>query len=138
MLQVRNISTLAETAIYVATVEKYTEVLREILNWVAENKDEVGDIKMENADCILHAALEDDKDQVMLEEHDKHDKLTTLISLTSRFAFYTLLASDWLLTTLAESTKIISRRSSCSKLEPAQSTAPWLSSSLKTWRRKIL
>ena len=67
LLQVRNISTLAETAIYVATVEKYTEVLREILNWVAENKDEVGDIKMENADCILHAALEDDKDQVMLE-----------------------------------------------------------------------
>ena len=65
--QVRNISTLAETAIYVATVEKYTEVLREILNWVAENKEEVGDIKMENADCILHAALEDDKDQVMLE-----------------------------------------------------------------------
>ena len=64
LVQVRNISTLAETAIYVATVEKYTEVLREILNWVAENKDEVGDIKMENADCILHAALEDDKDQV--------------------------------------------------------------------------
>ena len=47
-----------------ATVEKYTEVLREILNWVAENREEVGDIKMENADCILHAALEDDKDQV--------------------------------------------------------------------------
>ena len=64
LVQLRNISTLAETAIYVATVEKYTDVLRDILNWVAENKEEVGDIKLENADCILHAALEDDKDQV--------------------------------------------------------------------------
>ena len=62
--QARNISTLAETAIYVATVDKYSDVLRAILAWVAENKDEVGDIKMDNADCILHAALEDDKEQV--------------------------------------------------------------------------
>ena len=55
---------MAETAIYVATVDKYSDVLRAILAWVAENKDEVGDIKMDNADCILHAALEDDKEQV--------------------------------------------------------------------------
>ena len=80
LLQVRNISTLAETAIYVATVEKYTEVLREILNWVAENKEEVGDIKMENADCILHAALEDDKDQVKLQND-------TITELQSSFSF---------------------------------------------------
>ena len=82
LLQVRNLSTLAETAIYVATVEKYTEVLREILNWVAENKDEVGDIKMENADCILHAALEDDKDQVRLGHNTTHtDTQPTHLSL---------------------------------------------------------
>ena len=82
LLQVRNLSTLAETAIYVATVEKYTEVLREILNWVAENKDEVGDIKMENADCILHAALEDDKDQVRLGPDTTHtDTQPTHLSL---------------------------------------------------------
>ena len=136
LLQVRNISTLAETAIYVATVEKYTEFLREILNWVAENKEEVGDIKMDNADCILHAALEDDKDQVMLEPHDMTDT-TQPPSLPSRFAFYTPLASDLWPTTLGESTKIISRRSSCSKLEPAPSTALWPSSSLRTWRRTI-
>ena len=55
---------LAETAIYVATVDKYSDVLKNILGWVAINKEEVVDIKMENADCILHASLEDDKEQV--------------------------------------------------------------------------
>ena len=132
MLQVRNLSTLAETAIYVATVEKYTEVLREILNWVAENKDEVGDIKMENADCILHAALEDDKDQVTLGPDTTHKANP---SFPSRFAFYTLLASGWLLTTQGELTRIISRKSNCSKLELAQSIAPWLSSRPRMWRQ---
>ena len=62
--QVRNVSTLAETAIYVATVDKYSDVLKSILEWVARNSDQAGDIKMENADCILHASLEDDKEQV--------------------------------------------------------------------------
>ena len=62
--QTRNVSSLAETAIYVATVDKFSDVLKTILAWVAENKEEVGDIKMDNADCILHASLEDDKDQV--------------------------------------------------------------------------
>ena len=47
-----------------ATVDKFSDVLKTILAWVAENKEEVGDIKMDNADCILHASLEDDKDQV--------------------------------------------------------------------------
>ena len=57
-------SSLAETAIYVATVDKFSDVLKTILAWVAENKEEVGEIKMDNADCILHASLEDDKEQV--------------------------------------------------------------------------
>ena len=57
-------SSLAETAIYVATVDKFSDVLKTILAWVAENKEEVGDIKMDNADCILHASLEDDREQV--------------------------------------------------------------------------
>ena len=57
-------SSLAETAIYVATVDKFSDVLKTILAWVAENKEEAGDIKMDNADCILHASLEDDKEQV--------------------------------------------------------------------------
>ena len=57
-------SSLAETAIYVATVDKFSDVLKTILAWVAENREEVADIKMDNADCILHASLEDDKDQV--------------------------------------------------------------------------
>ena len=57
-------SSLAETAIYVATVDKFSDVLKTILAWVAENRAEVGDIKMDNADCILHASLEDDKEQV--------------------------------------------------------------------------
>ena len=60
----RNTAWLAETAIYVATVDRVSEVLKAILDWVKENKDEVGEIKKINADCILHAALEDDKDQV--------------------------------------------------------------------------
>ena len=47
-----------------ATVDKCSDVLKTILAWVAENKEEVGDIKMDNADCILHASLEDDKEQV--------------------------------------------------------------------------
>jgi len=64
--QVRNVSTLAETAIYVATVDKYSDVLKSILEWVARNSDQAGDIKMENADCILHASLEDDKEQVRI------------------------------------------------------------------------
>ena len=62
--QARNVSSLAETAIYVATVDKFSDVLKTILAWVAENKEEVGEIKMDNADCILHASLEDDKEQV--------------------------------------------------------------------------
>ena len=48
----------------VATVDKYSDVLKNILGWVAINKEEVIDIKMENADPILHASLEDDKEQV--------------------------------------------------------------------------
>jgi len=62
----RNCSSLAETAIYVATVDKYSDVLKNILGWVAINKEEVIDIKMENADPILHASLEDDKEQVRI------------------------------------------------------------------------
>ena len=73
LFQLRNISTLAETAIYVATVDKYSEVLRSILSWVAENRDNVGDIKMENADCILHASLEDDKEQVIQTLESNHE-----------------------------------------------------------------
>ena len=64
VFQARNVSSLAETAIYVATVDKFSDVLKTILAWVAENREEVGDIKMDNADCILHASLEDDKEQV--------------------------------------------------------------------------
>jgi len=63
---VRNTAWLAETAIFVATVDKLSEVLRAILEWVEENKERVGEIKKNNADCILHAALEDDKEQVRI------------------------------------------------------------------------
>ena len=65
IFQARNVSSLAETVIYVATVDKFSDVLKTVLAWVAENRDEVGDIKMDNADCILHASLEDDKEQVI-------------------------------------------------------------------------
>ena len=60
----RNTAWLAETAIYVATVDKLSDVLKAILDWVKENRGQVGQIKKINADCILHAALQDDKDQV--------------------------------------------------------------------------
>jgi len=63
---VRNTAWLAETAIYVATVDKLSDVLRAILDWVKENREQVGEIKKINADCILHASLEDDKDQVRI------------------------------------------------------------------------
>jgi len=63
---VRNTGWLVETAIYVATVDKLSDVLRAILDWVKENRDLVGDIKRNNADCILHAALSEDKEQVRI------------------------------------------------------------------------
>ena len=63
-MQVRNTAWLAETAIYVATVDKLSDVLKAILDWVKENRGQVGQIKKINADCILHAALQDDKEQV--------------------------------------------------------------------------
>ena len=64
IFQVRNTAWLAETAIYVATVDKLSDILKAILDWVKENREHVGQIKKINADCILHAALTDDKDQV--------------------------------------------------------------------------
>ena len=60
----RNTAWLAETAIYVATVDKLSDILKAILDWVKENREHVGQIKKINADCILHASLTDDKDQV--------------------------------------------------------------------------
>merc|ERR1712032_6280 len=39
--QARNVSSLAETAIYVAAVDKFSDVLKTILAWVAENREEV-------------------------------------------------------------------------------------------------
>ena len=44
-VQVRNTAWLAETAIYVATVDKLSDVLRAILDWVKENRGQVGQIK---------------------------------------------------------------------------------------------
>ena len=73
ILQVRNVSTLTETAIYVATVDKYSDVLKSILEWVARNSDQAGEMKMENADCILHASLEDDKEQVNIKTRTSLD-----------------------------------------------------------------
>jgi len=63
---VRNTAWLAETAIYVATVDKLSDILKAILDWVKENREHVGQIKKINADCILHASLTDDKDQVRI------------------------------------------------------------------------
>lgn len=57
---------LVETAIYVATVDRLSAVLKSILDWSLENDERVGELKKMNADCILHAALEDDKDQVRI------------------------------------------------------------------------
>lgn len=62
-----NTRTLAETAIYVATVDRLGEVLKVLLDWVKENREALGStIQMLNADCILHAALEGDKDQLRI------------------------------------------------------------------------
>ena len=90
-------SSLAETAIYVATVDKFSDVLKTILAWVAENKEEVGEIKMDNADCILHASLEDDKEQVRCSI--KYQSFRNNFSLSAfRFDFCTRLASGYPLT----------------------------------------
>jgi len=62
-----NTCTLAETAIYVATVDKLGEVLKVLLDWVKENREALGSsIEMLNADCIIHAALEGDKEQLRI------------------------------------------------------------------------
>jgi len=57
---------LVGTTIYAATVEKNSEILRTVLEWYHDNKAKVGDMQKVNADCILHAALEGDQDQVQL------------------------------------------------------------------------
>jgi len=63
----RNTSGLADTAIYVATVDRLGEVLKAILDWLATHRDIMGSpLQMMNADCILHAALEGDKDQLRI------------------------------------------------------------------------
>jgi transient receptor potential cation channel subfamily C protein 6 len=64
-----DIKRLVETVIYVATVEKYSESLRILLDWVNQNQSSdplIADVQKMNADCILHASLEEDKDQVKI------------------------------------------------------------------------
>jgi len=61
-----NIVTLVETAIYVATVDKLGDVLKSLLEWMKEHKEVRSQIQMMNADCILHAALEADRDQLRI------------------------------------------------------------------------
>lgn len=63
-----DLTRLADTVIYVATVEKYSASLLILLDWMEKNKEEslIGEMKKMNADCILHAALEEDKYQVKI------------------------------------------------------------------------
>lgn len=55
---------LVETAIYCATVDKQDQVLQDVLRWHDEHVDLVGASIKLNADCMIHAALEDDKDRL--------------------------------------------------------------------------
>ena len=57
---------LIDTAIYCATVDKQNEILLDILNWHCENLDLVGANGKLNADCMIHASLEDDKERLKI------------------------------------------------------------------------
>jgi len=63
-----DLTRLADTVIYVATVEKYSASLILLLDWMAKNSNEplIAEMKKINADCILHAALEEDKYQLKI------------------------------------------------------------------------
>jgi len=63
----RNTCGLAETALYVATVERLPEMLKTLLEWAKGHSELVwSQIQLMNADCILHAALEGDRDQLRI------------------------------------------------------------------------
>ena len=57
---------LVETAIYCATVDQRDQVLKDVLIWHDEHVDIVGSSVKLNADCMIHASLEDDKDMLKL------------------------------------------------------------------------
>ena len=57
---------LIDTAIYCATVDKQNEILLDILKWHCENLDLVGANGKLNADCMIHASLEDDKERLKI------------------------------------------------------------------------
>ena len=55
---------LVESAIYCATVDRKTEVLQTILRWHDANAEIIGQSVKLNADCMIHASLEDDRERL--------------------------------------------------------------------------
>jgi len=53
--------TLCEAVIYYATVEQQIKILKDVLRWHEEHTEVVGASVKLNADCMIHATLEDDK-----------------------------------------------------------------------------
>jgi len=57
---------LVEMAIYCATIEQKNKILEAVLKWHDDHIDIIGASVKLNADCIIHAALEDDKERLKL------------------------------------------------------------------------
>ncbi|XP_040563436.1 uncharacterized protein [Lepeophtheirus salmonis] len=57
---------LLQTTIYCATVDKKTKILKEVLNFYEEKIETLGPISKLNADCMIHAVLEEDKERVAI------------------------------------------------------------------------
>ncbi|XP_059082516.1 short transient receptor potential channel 5-like isoform X3 [Tigriopus californicus] len=57
---------LAQTAVYCATVDQATQILQDVLQWHEEHSDVVGQSTKLNADAMIHAALEDDRERLAI------------------------------------------------------------------------
>jgi len=57
---------LCEAVIYYATVERETAILKEVLQWHEEQTEKIGASVKLNADCMIHATLEEDKETLQV------------------------------------------------------------------------
>jgi len=57
---------LLESAIYCASVDRQTDVLQSLLQWHEEKAEVIGQSVKLNADCMIHSALEEDRERLAI------------------------------------------------------------------------
>eukprot|EP00095_Tigriopus_kingsejongensis_P000985 maker-scaffold39_size501901-snap-gene-2.9 protein:Tk00985 transcript:maker-scaffold39_size501901-snap-gene-2.9-mRNA-1 annotation:"short transient receptor potential channel 5" len=57
---------LVQTAVYCATVDQDNQIVQDVLQWHEEHTDVIGQSTKLNADCMIHAALEDDRERLAI------------------------------------------------------------------------